>query len=518
MRLVTYFIIVMVFLFAWSACQRPEVGAENETPAPGQRYQARESKMVFHPVVAGAFYTDNPTKLKRQVEKFIDEADVPADLGEVFGVVSPHAGYVYSGAVAGHSFKAVKDKKYDVVVIMGPSHRVPITVSVLDYQSYRTPLGDVKIDVEASQRLAESASFIDNDDSMFRMEHSLEVQLPFVQVALPNAKVVMVGIGTTSRKVMQQLAQALNQVFAGRKVLFVASTDMSHFRNYESAKKIDLETLDFLGRGDLDDLFATRDYRERMCGIGPVTALYELYKLRGGSDFRVLKYLNSGDTAGDRNRVVGYGSVALVGKNMEENSANTDDDLPAAQATGDEDPLSADDKKMLLNIARTTLDSYLKTGKRPVFDISSPVLLDQGAAFVTLRKGPNKQLRGCIGHIIATMPLWECVREMAVAAATQDPRFPKVRHGELAEINIEISVLTPPVPVEDVSEIRVGVHGLIMSHGFRRGLLLPQVPVELAWDRDTFLDQTCVKAGMRPGCWRDDDTRIERFSAVVFSE
>ena len=225
----------------------------------------------------------------------------------------------------------------------------------------------------------------------------------------------------------------------------------------------------------------------------------------------MLKYLNSGDTSGDHSRVVGYGSVALLAPAGQQTTAN-------APRTGDEDPLSPDDKKMLLHIARDTVTTFVKTGKKPDFQVASPALKANGAAFVTLRKGPTHELRGCIGQIIAMMPLWECVREMAVAAASQDPRFSPVRPTELGDINIEISVLTPPVRVRDVAEIQVGVHGLIMSRGFYRGLLLPQVPTELGWDRDTFLDQTCVKAGMQPGCWRDRATTIERFTAIVFSE
>ena len=469
--------------------------------------------MVFKAVAAGGFYTDNPTQLQREVDGFIETAQVPADLGDIFGVIAPHAGYVYSGPVAGHSYRAMKGKQYDVVVVLGLSHRVPTTVSVLNYSAYRTPLGDVQIDLDSTKKLLGAAPFIDDNDEMFRYEHSLEVQLPFIQRVLPNTKVVMVGIGTINRKTLKELAAALDKVFAGKHALFVASTDLSHFREYDSARQIDLETLAFVQRGDLDGLFASRDYRERMCGLGPVTTLLELFKLRGGKEIKILKYLNSGDTAGDHSRVVGYGSVALLAPAGQQ--ARNPENTPRV---ADDDPLSPDDKKMLLRIARETVTSFVKTGKKPDFTVDSAALRANGAAFVTLRKGPLHDLRGCIGQLVATMPLWQCVREMAVAAASQDPRFPPVRATELSDINIEISVLTAPVRVRNVSEIQVGVHGLIMSRGFYRGVLLPQVPTELGWDRDTFLDQTCIKAGMSPGCWRDPQTTIERFTAVVFSE
>ncbi len=509
-RIICFTLLIAVLLAA--ACTEKRADAQSPTPqAPGQVYEGRQSHMVFKAVAAGGFYTDNPTALRTQVDGFIEAAQGVDNLGEIFGVIAPHAGYIYSGPVAGYSYRAVKGKQYDVIVVLGLSHRVPTTVSLLDYQTYRTPLGDVQIDVELTKKLAAAAPFIDTNDEMFLNEHSLEVQLPFIQRALPNTKVVMVGIGTINRSTLKELAAALDKVFAGKHALFVGSTDLSHFRDYESAREIDLETLAFVGHGDLDGMWATRDVRERMCGLGPITTLLELYKLRGGKNLKVLKYLNSGDTSGDHSRVVGYGSVALLAPAGQQTTAN-------APRTGDEDPLSPDDKKMLLHIARDTVTTFVKTGKKPDFQVASPALKANGAAFVTLRKGPTHELRGCIGQIIAMMPLWECVREMAVAAASQDPRFSPVRPTELGDINIEISVLTPPVRVRDVAEIQVGVHGLIMSRGFYRGLLLPQVPTELGWDRDTFLDQTCVKAGMQPGCWRDRATTIERFTAIVFSE
>ena len=470
--------------------------------------------MVFQPVVAGAFYTDNPASLQRMVDGFIEDADVPADLGEVFGIVAPHAGYVYSGPVAGHSFRAVQGKKYDVVVVLGLSHRVPVEVCVLNYDRYRTPLGDLVIDRESTRKLLEAEDFIDDSDAMFRMEHSLEVELPFVQRALPGTPIVMVGIGTVNRQRLRKLAEALDKVFAGKKALFVASTDLSHFRNYDAAKKIDLETLGYLERGDLDGLHATRDCRERMCGLGPITALYELYKLRGGNQYKMLAYQNSGDTAGDRSRVVGYGSIVLLGDlrgGAAEQRSETENE-------SNDDYLSDADKKMLLKIARETVETYVREKRKPDFNVDSQTLNSDGAAFVTLHTKKPRQLRGCIGHVIATMPLWQCVREVAVAAATQDPRFSQVKPNELDNLHIEISVLTKPVRVKNIEEIKVGEHGLIMSRGWNRGLLLPQVPVEWGWDRDTFLDQTCVKAGMRPGCWKDEKTVIERFSAIVFSE
>ena len=470
--------------------------------------------MVFQPVVAGRFYPGNSKELAAQVDGYIEKAVVADIQGDVWGIVSPHAGYVYSGPVAGYAFNPVKGKTFDVVVVIGLSHRVPGTVSVLDYDAYQTPIDIVPIDRELSRKLADAAPWIDANEGMFSQEHSLEVQLPFIQRAIKDPKIVMVSMRSQGLKRCSELARILDETFAGKRTLFVASSDMSHFHPYDKANKMDLATLDLIDAMKVEDLARGFESGQcEMCGSGPVLTLMELHRRRGGTadGIKVLKYLNSADTAGSKGEVVGYGAVAFV-------QSRETDKGKQADATGEqsEDYLSGKDKKTLLGIARQTVETYVKTGKKPDINIESDALKQPGAAFVTLHK--KGQLRGCIGQIIARMPLWECVQEMAVAAATQDPRFSKVGTSELPDLHIEVSVLTPPKVLDDPSKVEVGRHGLIMSRGFQRGLLLPQVPVEWKWDRETFLKQTCNKAGMSTDCWKDPKTKIETFEAIVFSE
>ena len=178
--------------------------------------------------------------------------------------------------------------------------------------------------------------------------------------------------------------------------------------------------------------------------------------------------------------------------------------------------LNNEEKKALLKIARDTLDSYLKEGRIPEFKIESTNLKEKRGAFVTLKK--KGQLRGCIGRIVADKPLYEVISEMAIESATGDPRFPSLGYSELKEVDIEISVLTPFKEVGDISEIEVGLHGLMIRKGFYSGLLLPQVPMEYGWDRETFLQHTCLKAGLGPQEYKDKDAVIYSFCAIVFSE
>ena len=177
--------------------------------------------------------------------------------------------------------------------------------------------------------------------------------------------------------------------------------------------------------------------------------------------------------------------------------------------------LGEKEMEICLKIARDSISDFVIHGKKSDYAGDEARLFESGAAFVTLNI--QGRLRGCIGHVVASLPLWECVREMAIAAATQDPRFPKMQKSEMGDLELEISVLTPPREMSNTEDIEVGKHGLIISKGYFSGLLLPQVPVEWDWDRDMFLEQTCVKAGLPEDAWRDSDTKIESFQAQVFS-
>ncbi len=178
--------------------------------------------------------------------------------------------------------------------------------------------------------------------------------------------------------------------------------------------------------------------------------------------------------------------------------------------------LTFEDQQALLKIARQTLEAYLQTGQRSALKSNLPHLQIPVGAFVTLHR--RDRLRGCIGHVMSSHPLYETVQEVALAAATEDSRFEPVRKEELSEIEIEISVLSPFEKIKKVEEVEVGKHGLLLTRGHHRGLLLPQVATEQGWDRDTFLTHTCLKAGLPPEAWKDPRTIIEIFSAQVFGE
>jgi len=470
--------------------------------------------MTYHADLAGSWYADDPDALFREIDRYLAAASLPEDLSDVFGIVAPHAGLAFSGPVAGYAYRAVQGRNYELIVVLGVAHRAAGAAGILDVDTYRTPLGSLAIDRATNGRLLEALSFLEADQTMFRRENSIELQMPFLKRLFPTTPVVLLSIGQVGERQIAELAEALDRLLAGRRVLFVASTDLTHFLTRAKAARLDGETLDYLANNDLAGLRRLPHWPERMCGRGPVSVLFELYRRRGGRDVRRLCYQDSGAVSGDTGNVVGYGALALT---LPAGAPPTAPSPNEATEAG-ESFLTIDQKTFLLRVARETIEQLVKTGKKPDFQVEDDKLRQPGAAFVTLHKQPRGQLRGCIGQVVAREPLWLCVRDMAVAAATQDPRFSKVKRHELADLRIEISVLTPAEPVRDVTEIQVGVHGLIVGRGWSRGLLLPQVPTEYGWDRETFLTQTCRKAGLPGDCWRDAGTTIEKFTAVVFSE
>lgn len=480
----------------------------------GTKKLVGEAMEVKMPVVAGTFYPLNPSKLAGMIDEFLSNAKKVELQGRVVGLIAPHAGYIYSGPVAGWAFKQVEGESYDVVVVLGPTHFVPLDgVSVLLAKKYKTPLGEIPIDLELSEKMINYEPWITFDPSVYHDEHSLEVELPFIQRTLkPGYKLVMIAVGTYNFSRLQRLSEILVELLAGKKALVVASTDLSHYHPYDVANQLDLRAIDLIKSAEAKTLFEEAKGRDiELCGMAPVVVLMEFFKLIGGdkSGIAVLKYLNSGDTAGDKMRVVGYGAVAFSVKEglIKKAKAN-----PAEQLWD----LTNEEKKKLLEIARTTLVEYITNRKIPDFEVPSGKLTEKGAAFVTLKS--KGELRGCIGHVVAQKPLYLCVRDMTIAASTEDPRFPPVTPAELSNISIEISVLTPMQKVKDVSEIEVGRDGLVIKRGFYSGLLLPQVPVEYGWDRETFLKQTCLKAGLPTNAWKDPATEIYKFQAVVFGE
>jgi len=479
-----------------------------QTPGRGRETGMKE---IREPAVAGAFYPDNPEVLSRDVRRYLENAKGEKLEGEIVALISPHAGYMYSGQVAAYAYKLIEGKTFDSVVVVAPSHRALFKgVSLYDRGGFRTPLGIVPVDVDLSKKMMGQWKEIRYLPEAHSQEHSLEVQIPFLQVVLKSFILVPIVMEPYwSWDTCQSLASAIAEAVKGKKVLMIASSDLSHFHSYDEAVNLDKIVLSYIDRFDPEGL--NRDLKSERCeacGGGPVVAIMLAAKMLGANRGKVLKYANSGDVTGDRSRVVGYGAGVLY------KAAGGKEKMKDEKKVGVDLGLNQEEKKTLLHIARTVVENKARGKAVPEFKIGSPILKENRGAFVTIHK--RGQLRGCIGYIEGHGPLHKTIEEMAEAAAFRDPRFGPVRENELSELEFEISVLTPLKKIKDANEIQVGKHGIYIKKGWFSGLLLPQVATEYAWDRQTFLEHTCQKAGLPSNAWKENDTEIYIFSADIF--
>jgi MEMO1 family protein len=467
--------------------------------------------MVKEPNVAGAFYSADPKELSDSIDYYDQSTGpVPTDR-KVLIAISPHAGYPYSGPVAAYTYKAIARNHYKTIVIIGPSHYFPFEgISVWPRGGFKTPLGIVPVDEDFAQALLkENPKSFQFLSYVYEREHAIEVELPFLQKTFDHVKIVPILMGNPNPQVCRDLAVALDKLIGQRDdVLILISSDMSHYYTYDVANSMDALTLQAIKAIDPEKFFEGNIARRmEMCGFVPMTTALIYAKLRGITHVEVLKHANSGDTSGDKTRVVGYSSVIfyndLLGQNDSEETGNT--------------ALSPTEKKELLRIARSSIEAFVRTGKAPDIRSTDARLNEVQGAFVTITK--HGALRGCIGNIIGQEPLYETVRDMAVAAASQDPRFSPLTVAELKDIDLEISVLSKPRRVKDASEIELGKHGVIVSENGHQGVFLPQVATETGWSKEEFLSQLCSqKAGLPPDAWKDPDIALYVFTADVFAE
>jgi hypothetical protein len=473
--------------------------------------------------VAGGFYPADPKELTQMIDTLLARNTVAQVQGPPVALVCPHAGYMFTGPVAAACFAQLKGRKYTRVVVIAPSHFVPFSFnSVFDGDAYATPLGQVPVDKDFRAKLAHLDSNMrisgrGHDKETENAEHALEVQLPWLQRTLGDFKLVPIIMGEQDygkeRSLGRAIAKALlaDTAEARAQTLILVSSDLSHYHPYDYANNVDHQTLQAIAEWDYLSLSRNFEMWEHgaqtweACGGGGIVAGMIAAEQLGATHAQILKYANSGDATGDKTRVVGYGAVAITRE------------APAANKKSADFTLTGREKDALMKIARASVETAVRDRKMYVVGSTGfPRLEEARGAFVTLKE--HGELRGCIGYITPMKSLAETVRDVAAYAALEDSRFSPVTSQELPLLEYEISVMSPLRRVLDVKDIKVGKHGLIMKQGDTEGLLLPQVPVEEHWDKNTFLEETCHKAGLPRQAWKEDDTDIFMFTALVFGE
>ncbi|HQO38751.1 MAG TPA: AmmeMemoRadiSam system protein B [Candidatus Omnitrophota bacterium] len=459
------------------------------------------------PNVAGAFYPADEQELAALIDGMLDKAAStgPARINaDIFGLISPHAGYQYSGQTAAYGYHQIKGRGYTTIVILGPSHSVRFNgVSIYPRGAFRTPLGDIEIDWPFAGQLLALEPSASAELMVFEREHSIEVQLPFLQKVLKDFRIVPVMMGDCDLALCRRLAAALKAAIGTRTdVLVIASTDMYHGYDYDECSRIDNMTLTSVKDMDAGGLYkGLREGTAQLCGGTAVVTLLELAKSMGHDKALILAQTNSALVTNTMKKgvwTVGYSSVVIDQEKGEDAML-----------------LNTEQQKKMLDLARRSIETYLKTGKKLQVTETDPVLAGEMGAFVTLHE--KGRLRGCIGNIVGRQSLYLTIRDMAVEAATGDPRFSPVKIGDLKGIEIEISVLSSLERVDSADKIEMGKHGVLVRRGFNTGVFLPQVATETGWSKEEFLSELCSqKAGLSPDAWKDKNTELYIFTAEVF--
>lgn len=497
--------------------------------------------------IAGSWYPEDPQELRRLLKGNLAKvpAPDPTEASRLIAVVVPHAGYAYSGFTAAHAYRWIEQRRPSRILMIGPSHYADFRgVSLGDYASYETPLGRVSVDPQG-KALLEECPLVGFHPEAHSREHSLDIQVPFLQVLFPDAPptILPLLVGQLEEEDYSALAGCIRKVLDNETVL-VVSSDFTHYGprfGYvpfphdegvaEKIRKLDQGACDRIFDLDRKGFLA---YHEAtgitVCGCRPIALLLEL--LPEDSRPFHLHDTTSGRLTGDTRNSVSYRSLAFTrgtlwkseacGSGSRSKGASTmkEEKQTTRGRDAGEAGLTADERATLLRLARDTVVSYVKDRKTPdpqgAAYVITPTLRAHRGAFVTLKS--KGRLRGCIGYIQPVEPLYATVQQNAINAATRDSRFRPVRPDELSMIEIEISVLTSPRPVSSYRDIVVGEHGIVLKKGLHQAVFLPQVAPEQGWDLAETLQNLCLKAGLAEEDWKDPETEFHVFTAEVFEE
>jgi len=496
---------------------RSETARNSQTnPADGQTNATGTPGRVREPAVAGLFYPGDEKTLRRTVDGLLARAP-EHPIQRLRGLICPHAGYTFSGQTAAIGYKTLAGRQVETVIVLGPSHYAFLRgASIPDAQAYRTPLGLAPVSEKAARLLAFEGFSLEprcqvqrpawwrqgpkpappeGQDTAETWEHSVEVQVPFLQRQVGKFELLPVVVGEADP---EAIARALAAILDD-KTIVVASSDLSHYFTYAVAKGLDGRCVKAICDMNIDDMNS-----QEACGKTPILSLMRLAQ-RKGWKAELLDARNSGDATGEKDRVVGYAAVAFYEPSAEQ--------------------LSGAEREALLALARRALTSAAAAPNSPPPEIDAKDLpkafLDQKACFVTLTKGGD--LRGCIGHLEPQEALYLAVRDNARNAAVRDPRFSAVRPDEVSKIKIEISVLTEPKPLafrspeELLSKLQPHIDGILLRIGSRRATFLPQVWAQIP-DKTEFLDRLSQKAGCEASAWRGKDATVSIYHVECFEE
>ncbi len=486
--LIFVFCLSVVFLYDYFKPEDKQVSAESVVD--------KNEKIVRQPFVAGRFYPGDKKTLTEVLGKMLDNHKAKPYDGKIKAIIAPHAGYMFSGQMAAKGFVNIEEK-YDKVFIISGNHNSEAVfpgISIPDVTHYKTPLGEIPLSPIAVKLKKDHPDLYTTNEHAHKT-HIIEAVLPFLQYRLSDFEIIPMITGAVTGKDIERAATVVSD-FIDESTLIVISTDLSHYRPYKKAGKLDIPCIEAIANLDVQ--------KTALCEACALSAVKIMIHIALRNDYKgdILGYMNSGDSGGGMESVVGYTSILFSEKNEE---------------------ISTESRRFLTTLARKTIKNTLTNNRMPeVITDSLPdeTRLKRGC-FVTLEK--NHRLRGCIGSLAPEDELHQCVTVNTVKAALNDGRFKPVTLHELEDIKIEISVLSRPEklsykdPEKLLSFLVPLKHGVILRNDYRRSTFLPQVWSSFN-DKDDFLSSLCKKGGMKNNCWKDSDTEIFVYTAQVFSE
>ena len=488
------FSLIFKILLALCLAVLPQVGAVNAGD-------------IRKPVYAGSFYPGTRSELTTFIEELTDRAkqtnvqNLPHT--SIKALIMPHAGYIYSGLTAAHISLVLKENQFNRVIVLAPDHRVGFKGGAIsDVTAYETPLGLIPLNEDAV-RLRRNKYLFQTIPASDRLEHSVEVVLPFLQYYLKKFELIPIVIGPGN---IDSHSAALDPLF-DKKTLLVASSDLSHYLPYSEAVDRDRKTIQMILNLNAGKLLKQDN---AACGKIPILIVINMARRHGWQPI-FLHYSNSGDTAGDRSRVVGYAAIAFYGGSSMQKNNNTTRHLSKHQG------------QALGRLARKAIMEKLglKSAKTESDPMTDNCFQEHRGTFVTLTI--NKQLRGCIGNLESTESIMAGIKRNAVNAAFHDPRFAPLKADELDQVGIEISILTEPQPLEYrgskdlLTKLRPHVDGVILRKGTASATFLPQVWEQLP-EPEHFLSHLCRKAGLSADTWEKTQLEISTYQVQYFEE
>jgi MEMO1 family protein len=399
--------------------------------------------MLRNPVVAGQYYPESSAQIKSMIESFIDRK---AEKEDADGLLVPHAGYIYSGSVAAAVLSRIKFK--DTFIIIGPNHTgrgKPF--SIMTEGTWRTPMGDVQIDADLASKLAKGSKYLEVDFGAHEFEHSIEVQLPFLQYFKPDVKFVPIILSSGSLEIYQAIGREIARTLQEMKkeAIILASSDMNHYEPQKVSRQKDRQAIEAMLEVNGEELLKRVEEQDiSMCGYAPAIVMMSALGGPGAARAELVKYQTSGDVTGDLSAVVGYAGIIL--------------------------------KKYspLVKLAKKAMEAYVRERKVYQPEEISPEMKEEAGVFVCIKKAGD--LRGCIGTFEPTQRnVAEEIVANAISTATSDPRFDPVRADELKSLDYTVDVLTQPEPVSGIDRLDPKKYGVIVESGYRRGLLLPDL-------------------------------------------